>query len=87
MGVKVGLEHVSRFQYGVGYTFLASPVEQLRTVNGVAATPVRLRLGYVTPYVEYAFYQRGPWEVRILYSSVWAVVHSFMMMRRARSNS
>lgn len=65
MGVKVGLEHAGRFQYGVGYTFLASPVEQLRTVNGVAATPVRLRLGYVTPYVEYAFYQRGPWEVRI----------------------
>ena len=26
---------------------------------------MRLRLGYVTPYVEYAFYQRGPWEVRI----------------------
>lgn len=65
MGVKIGLEHAGRFQYGVGYTFLSSPVEQLRTVNGIAATPVRLRLGYVTPYVEYAFYQRGPWEVRI----------------------
>ena len=65
MGVKVGLEHAGRFQYGLGYTFLSSPVEQLRTVNGVAATPVRLRLGYVTPYVEYAFYQREPWEVRI----------------------
>ena len=65
MGVKIGLEHAGRLQYGVGYTFLSSPVEQVRTVNGVAGTPVRLRLGYVTPYVEYAFYQRGPWEVRI----------------------
>ena len=65
MGVKIGLEHAGRLQYGIGYTFLSSPVEQLRTVNGVAGTPVRLRLGYVTPYVEYAFYQRGPWEVRI----------------------
>ena len=65
MGVKFGLEHAGRFQYGIGYTFLSSPVEQLRTINGIAATPVRLRLGYVTPYVEYAFYQRGPWEVRI----------------------
>lgn len=65
MGVKVGLEHAGRFQYGLGYTFLASPVEQPRTVNDQAAVPVRLHLDYVTPYVEYAFYQRGRWEVRI----------------------
>lgn len=65
MGVKLGLEHAGRFQYGLGYTLLISRVEQPRTVLGVAATPVRLRMGYVTPYVEYAFLQRGPWEVRI----------------------
>src|SRR5690606_5737456 len=65
MGVKLGLEHAGRFQYGLGYTLLISRVEHPRTVLGVAATPVRLRMGYVTPYVEYAFLQRGPWEVRI----------------------
>jgi len=65
MGVKLGLEHAGRFQYGLGYTLLTSRVEHPRTVHGVAATPVRLRMGYVTPYVEYAFLQRGPWEVRI----------------------
>lgn len=65
MGVKAGLEHAGRFQYGVGYSFLWTPVEAPRTVNGVAAVPTTLRLGYLAPYVEYAFYQRGPWEVRI----------------------
>lgn len=65
MGVKAGLEHAGRFQYGLGYSFLWSPVEKTRTVNGTAEVPTTLRLGYFTPYVEYAFYQRGPWEARI----------------------
>lgn len=65
MGIKVGLEHAGRFQYGLGYTFLVHPAEFLRTVDGVPEVPVRLRMGYATPYVEYAFFQRGPWEVRI----------------------
>ena len=64
MGVKLGLQHAGRFQYGIGYSFLLTPVEQEVTVEGVPTT-ARLRLGYVTPYVDYAFYQRGPWEVRI----------------------
>lgn len=34
-------------------------------MDGHAAVPVRLRLGYIAPYVEYAFYSRGPWEARI----------------------
>lgn len=65
MGVKLGLEHARRFQYGVGYSFLFSPVERERYVFGLGARPSRLRLGYVHAYVDYAFYQRGPWEVRI----------------------
>jgi hypothetical protein len=28
-------------------------------------TTVKVRVGYITPYVDYAFYQRGPWEVRL----------------------
>jgi hypothetical protein len=64
-GVKVGLEHAGRFQYGIGYSFLFTRVEQVRHVDGLGDVDTHLRFGYFTPYVEYAFYQRGPWEVRI----------------------
>ncbi|MBP8822754.1 MAG: hypothetical protein KBH07_03850 [Flavobacteriales bacterium] len=64
-GVKVGLEHAGRLQYGLGWSMLASEVQRLRTVDGQGGVPVRLRLGYLAPYVEYAFYARGPWEARI----------------------
>lgn len=64
-GIKVGAEHAGRFQYGLGYSFLASPVESSRTVEGQAGIPVRLHMGLLVPYVEYAFYQRRAWEIRI----------------------
>lgn len=65
-GIKVGLEHAKRFQYGIGYSFLFSPVRKDRYVDedlGIRST--RLRLGYIAPYVDYAFFQRGQWEVRL----------------------
>ncbi len=65
LGVKLGLEHAGRLQYGLGYSLLASAVEHPRTVDGQAGVPVRLRMGYLAPYVEYAFFERGPWEARI----------------------
>ena len=68
MGVKVGLEHAGRVRYGIGYSFLRTPIERERQVveNGMTRTvTTRVRLGYVTPYFSYAFYQRGPWEVSI----------------------
>lgn len=65
VGVKLGLEHARRFQYGAGYSFLFSAVERERLVDGLGMTNTRLRLGYLNAYVDYAFYQRGPWEVRI----------------------
>lgn len=64
-GIKAGLEHAGRFQYGLGYAFLSSDVEHAGTVDGRAGTLLKLSLRYATPYVEYAFYQRGPWEARI----------------------
>lgn len=64
-GGKVGLEHGRRFQYGVGYSFLHSDVERELEVEGAGRVQARLSFGYVTPYVDYAFFQRGPWEVRI----------------------
>lgn len=65
MGVKVGIEHGGRLQYGIGYSFLASPIQRTVTVDDLGPIEVQLALGYVTPYVEYAFYQRGHWEARI----------------------
>ena len=38
LGFKVGLQHAKRFQYGVGYSFLFSPVEQQVEVDGVQTT-------------------------------------------------
>ncbi len=64
VGAKLALEHARRFQYGLGYSFLLSPVEQVLRIDGVERTG-RLHMGYVAAHVDYAFYQRGPWEVRI----------------------
>lgn len=65
-GVKVGFEHDKRFQYGIGYSFLFSPVHKERYINAeLGLRTTRLRLGYIAPYVDYAFFQRGPWEVRL----------------------
>ncbi len=68
LGVKVGLEHGGRVRYGIGYSWLGTPVEREAEVleEGVTRTvTTRVRLGLVTPYFSYAFYQRGPWEVSI----------------------
>jgi hypothetical protein len=68
LGVKVGLEHSGRVRYGIGYSWLGTPVERQAEVveEGVTRTvTTRVRLGYITPYFSYAFYHRGPWEVSI----------------------
>lgn len=64
-GFKVGLEHAGKVQYGIGYSFLLSPVEHDVLVQGEGLVTTRLRFGYVTPYFDFAFYQKGPWELRI----------------------
>ncbi len=64
-GIKLGLEHGARFQYGIGYSFLWSRVEKEESVPVAGVVTTRLRFGYVTPYVEYAFYRKGPWELRL----------------------
>ncbi len=65
LGVKLGFEHAGRVQYGIGYSFLFSSVEHSEYVAGEGLVNTRLRFGYVTPYFDYAFYQKGPWELRI----------------------
>ena len=68
LGVKAGLEHAGRVKYGIGYSFLRTPVEGEAVVieEGAERTvTTKLRLGYFTPYFSYTFYQRGPWEMSI----------------------
>ncbi|MBK7084563.1 MAG: hypothetical protein IPH53_07805 [Flavobacteriales bacterium] len=65
VGVKLGLEHASKVQYGVGYSFLFSTVEGTAEVEGLGTVGTRLRFGYVTPYFDFAFYQKNNWELRI----------------------
>lgn len=64
-GAKFGLEHAGRFQYGIGYSFLLTPVERSQFVEGEGEVITRLRMGYIDPYVEYVFYSRGPWEIAV----------------------
>jgi hypothetical protein len=64
-GIKLGLEHAGKVQYGIGYSFLLSPVEGNAHVEGLGEVGTRLRFGYVTPYFDFAFYQKNNWELRI----------------------
>jgi len=65
-GIKIGVEHDKRFQYGIGYSFLLSPVRKDRYIDAdLGLRTTRLRIGYIAPYVDYAFFQRGHWEVRL----------------------
>lgn len=64
VGAKVGLEHARRLQYGLGYSFLLTPMEHEVAEAGTLYRST-LQIGYATPYVDYAFYRRGAWEVRI----------------------
>ncbi len=64
-GAKVGFEHAGRFQYGLGYSMLLKPARRMQVVEDVGLVETRLGMGYVNPYVDYAFFQRGPWEIRL----------------------
>ncbi len=64
-GLKVGMEHAGLVQYGIGYSFLLTPVESSEHVEGLGETPTRVRFGYVSPYFDFAFYRRNNWELRI----------------------
>jgi hypothetical protein len=63
-GVKAGFEHGGRFQYGIGWSMLLTPVERTHVQEG-RSQETRLRMWYFNPYVDYAFYQRGRWEIRL----------------------
>ncbi len=64
-GVKLGFEHAGRFQYGIGYSMLLTPVTHKPILEGIGEVETRLRMGYVSAYVDHAFFKRGRWEIRL----------------------
>ena len=64
-GIKLGLQHAGLVQYGVGYSFLLSPVRGSAWLPGQGEVGTRLRLGYVAAYFDYAYYRRKNWELRL----------------------
>ncbi|HMW96040.1 MAG TPA: hypothetical protein PJ983_02225 [Flavobacteriales bacterium] len=64
-GIKLGLSHAGVVQYGIGYSFLLSPVRGTAWIPGLGERTTRLRLGYVAPYFDFAFYKKGHWELRL----------------------
>lgn len=63
-GVKVGVEHNKRVQYGIGYSWLMKRITRQAEIAGVPVD-YRLRFGYITPFFEYSFYRHNKWEVSI----------------------
>lgn len=63
-GVKVGVEHNKRVQYGIGYSWLWKRIATDLEFQGQRQAH-RLRFGYITPFFEYAFFQQNKWEVSI----------------------
>lgn len=68
-GVKAGLDFNKRVKVGLGYNHLVSEIDRdIRTTDAFGVTTVQkstLRFWYFTPYFEYAFYQKHPWEISI----------------------
>ncbi len=61
-GIKGGVSFGKRLNLGVGYNFIGTELIQDVIVNG-EQKEADIQMHYVAPYIEYSFYQRGPWEL------------------------
>ena len=61
-GIKAGIRFKKVLTLGLGYNFIRTDLQDSVTYNGTFQ-PGDLRMRYITPFVEYTFYQKGPWEV------------------------
>jgi hypothetical protein len=61
-GIKAGVNFGKRLSIGLGYNFIGTELQENVWEND-RETPAEIRMNYVAPYVEYSFYQRGPWEL------------------------
>jgi hypothetical protein len=70
VGVKVGANYDDVFKVGIGYNMLLSEVKTIRMITNSRGqsevVSARFRMRYVSPYVEYNFYNENPFQLSIL---------------------
>jgi hypothetical protein len=64
-GIKAGISYGKRFSIGLGYNFIGTELTQELELSDNSIVPADIRMNYLAPYVEYSFYQKGPWEVSV----------------------
>jgi hypothetical protein len=62
-GLKAGVSFGKRLSIGLGYNFIGTRLRENTTVDDIEIKNAEIRMNYVAPYVEYGFFQRGPWEI------------------------
>lgn len=69
-GLKLGLDFDKTFKLGVGYNWLSSDLYRVQNVANsegeIKSLNTQFKLGYFTPYAEYVFYNKDPWDISIL---------------------
>lgn len=61
-GVKGGVNFGARLSVGLGYNFIGTELTEDVHFEGELVR-ADIRMNYIAPFVEYSFYQRGPWVV------------------------
>ncbi len=61
-GIKAGINFGKRFSVGVGYNFIGTELQETIILNDKEVR-ADIQMNYIAPFVEYSFYQRGPWEL------------------------
>lgn len=61
-GIKAGVNFGKRLSVGLGYNFIGTELQETIVVNEKYVS-ADIRMNYVAPFIEYSFYQRGPWEL------------------------
>jgi hypothetical protein len=61
-GIKAGINFGKRCSVGVGYNFIGTELQESIILNDKEVR-ADIQMNYIAPFVEYSFYQRGPWEL------------------------
>jgi hypothetical protein len=64
-GIKAGISFGKRFSAGLGYNFIGTELTEELVLPNKSIVSADIRMNYLAPFVEYSFYQKGPWEVSV----------------------
>ena len=62
-GLKAGVSFGKRLSIGLGYNFIGTKLRENTSLDDIEIKDAEIRMNYVAPYVEYGFFQCGPWEI------------------------